>query len=156
MTWESHEFYLRKCIEVARQALREGNLPFGAILVDPDGNIILENGNYEITQSDYTGHAEMGLIIKASKKYSKDYLAQCTLYSNCEPCVMCGGAIYYSNIGRVVFGITDAMYREMTGDTSYPLMKMTSRELFSHGAKKIETIGPFPDLAEEIIAAMKL
>jgi tRNA(Arg) A34 adenosine deaminase TadA len=156
MNWKSHEYYIRKCIEVANEAQKNGNLPFGAVLVDPDGNIVLENGNYEITQRDYTGHAEIGLIVKASKIYSKDYLSKCTLYSNCEPCIMCAGAIYYSNVGRVIFGIADEMYREMTGDKSYPLMRMTSRELFKYGDKKIESIGPFNELAEEIINAMNL
>ncbi len=156
MAWQEHEYYLKKCIELSKKALESGNLPFGAILVDSYGRIILEGANNERTESDYTGHGEMVLIRKAAKLYSKDYLGCCTLYSNCEPCVMCAGAIYYSNVGRVVFAITDEMYREMTGDKSYPLMKMTSRDLFANGGKKIETIGPFEQLTGEVIAAMKL
>ena len=68
-----HLFYLRKAIEVSKKSREHGNTPFGAILVDGEGNILLEQENIEITEYNCSGHAETSLMIKASKKYSKDF-----------------------------------------------------------------------------------
>ena len=86
----NHLFYLRKAIEVSKRAREHGNTPFGAILVDKDGNILLEQENIEITESNCSGHAETTLMVNASKKYSKDFLWDCTLIFNCRTlCNVC-------------------------------------------------------------------
>ena len=63
---ERHIYYLRRCIEVSKQARLSGNTPFGAILVHPSGDILLEQGNIEVTESICTGHAETSLMVSAS------------------------------------------------------------------------------------------
>lgn len=68
-----HLYYLRKAIEVSKKSREHGNTPFGAILVDGEGNILLEQENIEITESNCSGHAETSLMIRASKQYSKDF-----------------------------------------------------------------------------------
>jgi tRNA(Arg) A34 adenosine deaminase TadA len=82
---KDHEFYLTRTIELADRAVKHGNTPFGALLVDHDGNVILEQENIEITENDCTGHAETTLMRKASKLYNKDFLWNCTLYTSVEP-----------------------------------------------------------------------
>ena len=89
MEYQKHEYYLRRCIEVSKNARKNGNTPFGAILVDEQGNILLEQENVEITEAICTGHAETTLAAKASHLYSKDFLWKCTLYTTAEPCAMC-------------------------------------------------------------------
>lgn len=155
MAYENHLFYLRKCVEVSKRAREHGNTPFGAILVGPDGEILLEQENIEITESNCTGHAETTLMEAASKKYSKDFLWDCTLYSTAEPCAMCAGAIYWGNVGHLVYGITEKKLLELTGDDDQnPTFNLPCRIVFDAGQKDIEVIGPIEDdeLAAEIIA----
>lgn len=66
MSCKSHEYYLKRCIELSRAARAGGNTPFGALLTDEDGNILLEQGNIEITEKLCTGHAETALAARAS------------------------------------------------------------------------------------------
>ena len=152
MSEKNHLYYLRKCIEVSERSKEHGNTPFGAILVDADGTIIMEQENIEITASDCTGHAETTLVKNASHKYSKDFLWDCTLYSTAEPCVMCSGAIYWGNIGKVVYGISEKRLLELTGDNKQnPTFDLPCRKVFSSGQKKIEVTGPFPEIEKEVV-----
>lgn len=151
MSWKSHDFYLKRCLELAQAAVSHSNMPFGAVLVDQDGEIILEQENIEITESDCTGHAETQLMVQASKKYSKDFLKDCTLYTTVEPCAMCSGAIYWGNVGRLVFGLSEKELLKITGnDQQNPTLDLPCREVFKRGQKNIEIIGPLPDLKKEL------
>lgn len=147
--------YLRRANEVALAARENGNTPFGAILVDDEtGEILMEQGNAEHDLHDATAHAEMTLASRASRAYSKDFLKHCTLYTTCEPCPMCSGGIYWTNIGRVVFGITEQKLLEMTGsDDKNPTFAMGADKVFAAGQKDIRLEGPFDEVAEEICAA---
>ena len=150
MAYESHEYYLRRCIQISREARAGGNTPFGALLVDSEGNIIMEQGNIEITERICTGHAETTLASRASHAYSKDFLWTCTLYTTAEPCAMCAGAIYWANIGRVVYGMTEKRLLELTGsDEQNPTFDLPCREVFARGQKDIQVIGPIPAVEEE-------
>lgn len=71
--YQSHEFYLRRCIEISKDSRAHGNAPFGALLVDKDGNILMEQENIEITEKVCTGHAEATLVARASHEYSKAF-----------------------------------------------------------------------------------
>ncbi|MEG1593141.1 MAG: nucleoside deaminase, partial [Oscillibacter sp.] len=111
---KDHAFYLRRAIEISQASRDAGNTPFGALLVDKDGNIVMEQENIEITEKICTGHAEATLAARASHEFSKDFLWTCTLYTTAEPCAMCAGAIYWANIGRVVYGMTERRLLELT------------------------------------------
>ena len=155
---EKDKQYIRKAVEVSHKARESGNTPFGSILVYKDGTVLLEQGNIEITESDPTGHAETSLVRKASKIYSKDYLWDCTLYSTAEPCVMCMGAIYWGNIGRVVYGITERKLLELTGsDEKNPTFDIPSSLVVDGGQKEIILADYSADneLAAEIIEVHK-
>ena len=99
--------FIRASIEVARKARDNGNHPFGALLVDEQGQILLEAENTVLTDRDCTGHAETNLMRQASKTYDRDLLARCTLYTSTEPCPMCCGAIFWGNVRRVVYGLSE-------------------------------------------------
>ena len=149
---KNHEFYLKRAIELSQIARDNGNTPFGALLVDSKGNIILEQGNIEITEGKCTGHAETTLAERASQKYSKDFLWTCTLYTTAEPCAMCSGAIYWANIGTVVYGMTERRLLELTGSNDQnPTFDLPCRDIFSRGQKDIQVIGPISEV--EILAA---
>ncbi|NTV91410.1 MAG: nucleoside deaminase [Clostridiales bacterium] len=150
MAYQNHIYYLKRAIEISRESKASGNTPFGALLTDRDGNIIMEQQNIEITGKICTGHAETTLAARASREYTKDFLWSCTLYTTAEPCAMCSGAIYWANIGRVVFGMTEKKLLELTGSNEQnPTLDLPCREIFSKGQKKIEVEGPFPEIEEE-------
>lgn len=150
MAYQEHEVYLKRAIEISRMARDGGNTPFGALLVDKEGNIILEQGNIEITEKKCTGHAEATLADKASQKFSKEFLWECTLYTTAEPCAMCAGAIYWANIGRVVYGMTERRLLELTGSHDQnPTFDLPCRDVFARGQKDIQVVGPITSVEAE-------
>lgn len=128
---------------MALKARQRGDHPFGAILIGPEDEILLEAKNTVVTENDITGHAELNLIRNASQKYSQEYLRHCTLYASTEPCPMCAGAIFWSNIGRVVFGLSeDRLYSLIGQDVTDAIIRLPCKELIQRGQRSIEVIGP--------------
>lgn len=151
--YKDHEYYLKRCIEISEESRNSGNTPFGALLVDENGDILLEQQNVEITGHKATGHAETQLVEKASMLYDKAFLWKCTLYTTAEPCAMCAGAIYWANIGRVVYAMEEKDLLALTGsDEQNPTFDLPCRDVFAKGQKSIQVIGPFPELAPEAAA----
>ncbi|CAM4268887.1 tRNA(Arg) A34 adenosine deaminase TadA [Paenibacillus endophyticus] len=149
----SHIEYLIESIAVSKQARKAGNTPFGAILVDAAGDIVLSQGNVELTESNCTGHAERTLMEQASKRYSREELWHFTLYTSAEPCAMCAGAIYWGNVGTVVYGISEKRLAELTGDDEQnPTLDLPCRIVFAQGRKPIQVIGPIPEVEEAAVA----
>ena len=149
--YKEHSYYMQRAVELSRLAKENGNTPFGALVVDKDGNIVVEHENVEITGKKCTGHAETMAAEKASNQFSKEFLWDCTLYTIAEPCAMCSGAIYWSNIGRVVYGITEKKLLEMTGSNEQnPTFDLPCREIFSKGQKDIKVIGPMSEFEQQI------
>jgi tRNA(Arg) A34 adenosine deaminase TadA len=138
-----HERFLRRSFEVARRARARGNHPFGAILVDPDGGVLIEAENGYLPDRDMTAHAERLLATRASKTYELALLARCTVYTSAEPCAMCAGAIYWAGIGRVVFAMTEYDLKAVTGDhPENPTLDLPCRTVFAAGQRPVEVIGP--------------
>ncbi len=103
---QQDEFFMRAAINEAREALKRGEVPIGAVVVC--GGVIVGRGhNLVETLSDATAHAEMQAITAASSAIGGKYLADCTLYVTVEPCVMCAGATAWSQMGRIVYGAAD-------------------------------------------------
>lgn len=147
---------LREANKVAVSAKENGNHPFGAILVDEEGNILLTHENIEETEKMSIGHAETMLMAKAGSRYTKEELWNFTMVTTCEPCVMCVGATYWTNVGTIVYGLSEEMLLKLTGDDERnPTFSLSSREVVSKGQKEIKIIGPFPELEEELIEVHK-
>lgn len=100
------EKYMREALIEARKALERDEIPIGAVVV-ADGMIIGRGYNLTETLQDVTAHAEMQAITAAAGRLGGKYLGQCTLFVTVEPCVMCAGAIGWSQIRHVVFGAAD-------------------------------------------------
>ncbi len=133
---------IRAVIEIAGNARNNGNEPFGALLADEHGNILLESENTIITEKDCTGHAEANLMRQASRKYDREFLAKCTLYTSTEPCPMCAGAIFWGNVRRVVYGLSEEGLYGMMGEGDEEVLLLPCREILVRGKKPIEVIGP--------------
>src|ERR1035437_419042 len=99
---EKDRIFLTKAIEIASNAISEGGGPFGAIIVKED-KIISEAFNRVVLNNGPTAHAEILAIRQASSVLRSHDLDGCALYSSCEPCPMCLGAIYWSGIKKVVY-----------------------------------------------------
>ena len=139
----SDELFLRRCFEVARSARLHGSHPFGAVLVDAGGAVLLEVENGFHPARDMTAHAERLLATEASRKWGAVFLAGCTLYSSAEPCAMCAGAIYWAGIGRVVYGLGEQRLKAMTGnDPENPTLDLPCRAVFAAGQRRVEVAGP--------------
>lgn len=100
------EYFMRKALNEAEIAFEKGEIPVGAIIVS-NGSIIAKAHNLTETLNDVTAHAEMQAITSAANFLGGKYLHNCTLYVTLEPCIMCAGALYWSQIERVVFGAYD-------------------------------------------------
>jgi tRNA(Arg) A34 adenosine deaminase TadA len=140
---------LRLSFAVARKARESGDHPFGSILADAQGHVLMEQGNgYTSEGGDRTAHAERLLASRAAKAYDVEFLAGCTLYTSAEPCAMCAGAIYWAGIGRVVFGQTEKDLKTQTGDhAENPTLDLPCHIVFEAGQRQTELVGPL--LADE-------
>jgi tRNA(Arg) A34 adenosine deaminase TadA len=140
---ELDERFLRRSFEVARRSMTHGNHPFGAILVDADGNVLIETENGFMPDHDGTAHAERLLATQACRTIAADVRAKATLYSSAEPCAMCAGAIYWAGIGRVVYGLSEHRLRGVTGNhPENPTLDLPCREVFASGQRATEVVGP--------------
>ena len=139
----SLEVLIRRALGLARLSREHGNHPFGALLADAAGEVLLEAENTVMTASDCTGHAELNLVRQASLKLDGDALAAATLYTSTEPCAMCAGAIYWAGVSRVVFGLRESELAALIGtDPRNPSLTLPCREVFARGQRPIEVIGP--------------
>ena len=138
------EKLLRLSFDVAKRARESGDHPFGSVLADAAGNVIMEQGNgYTSEGGDRTAHAERILASRAAKKYDVEFLQGCTLYTSAEPCAMCSGAIYWAGIGRVVFGQTEKALKAQTGDhEENPTLDLPCHIIFEAGQRPTEIVGP--------------
>ena len=121
------EMYMRKALAEAQQAFDEGEIPIGAIIVCQD-HIIARAHNLTETLCDVTAHAEMQAITAAANELGGKYLTDCTLYVTVEPCIMCAGALGWSQITRVVYGCRDEKrgYSDYAPRALHPKCTITS------------------------------
>ena len=148
MTRDQMIAHLRAADATARAAVVHGHHPFGAVLVGPDGAILMDQCNINTVR-----HAETELARRAADAYSPDFLWTCTLVSTAEPCAMCTGTHYWANIGRLVYGFEETKLLALTGNhPENPTMSMSSREVLGSGQKKIEVHGPFPEIEDELLS----
>jgi tRNA(Arg) A34 adenosine deaminase TadA len=145
------ETLLRRAFAVALRSKATGNHPFGAILVDGSGAVLMEQENAYQPTRDMTGHAERVLMTRASQTYRPQFLADCTLYTSAEPCAMCAGAAYWAGVGRVVYGLAEHQMKDIIGShPENPTLDLPCRTVFAAGQRTVEVVGPL--LVEEATA----
>ena len=102
---EQDKEYMREAIRLANDSVKNGGGPFGAVIVK-DGEIVAGSANSVTIDNDPTAHAEVNTIRKACQKLGTFDLSDCVIYTSCEPCPMCLGAIYWARIKKVFYGNT--------------------------------------------------
>jgi tRNA(Arg) A34 adenosine deaminase TadA len=148
------EALLRRAFDVARHSRAAGDHPFGSVLADGDGKLIMEQGNgFTSEGGDRTAHAERLLASRAARAYGLAFLARCTLYTSAEPCAMCAGAIYWAGIGRVVYGQSEKALKAQTGaHEENPTLDLPCATVFAAGQRPTEAVGP---MLEDEAAALQ-
>lgn len=106
MQIDSHDYYMQQAVDQAKIAFEKGEVPIGSIVVC-DGKIISKAYNMVEMLNDATAHAEMLAMSSAFGYFSSKYLNKCTLYVTLEPCCMCAGATFWSQLGSLVYGASD-------------------------------------------------
>lgn len=127
------EQFMRRALQEAQAALQEGEIPVGCVIVCQD-RIIARAHNLTETLNDVTAHAEMQAVTAAAAELGGKYLTDCTLYVTVEPCVMCAGALGWSQIPRVVYGCRD----EKRGFTGYAPRSLHPRCTVTGGVLETE------------------
>jgi tRNA(Arg) A34 adenosine deaminase TadA len=137
------ERHIVAAIELARRSREKGNHPFGSLLVDAEGQVVLEKENTAVAGGDRLGHAELNLVRAACAQFRPEFLGDCTLYTSTEPCAMCAGAIYWSGIGRVVYALSSQTLETIVNDREgNATLSLRCREVFDRGGRKVEVEGP--------------
>ena len=123
---DKHEMFMRKALEEAKLAEEEGESPVGAVVVCKD-RVIARAHNQTERLNDVTAHAEMLAITSATSMLGGKYLNDCTLYVTMEPCVMCGGALAWAQLGELVYGAADPHrgYARLTPSVLHPKTKVS-------------------------------
>ena len=131
-------YFMRRALDEAKIALQKDEVPVGAVIVS-NNQIIARAHNLTETLNDVTAHAEMQAITSAANYLGGKYLKNCTLYVTLEPCQMCAGALYWSQISKVVIGASDAHrgFRVM-GTKIHPKTEITYGVLASEAKELIQ------------------
>ncbi len=108
--------YMRESIAQAKLALASGDMPFGAVIVDPDGQILARSFDTAIRDGDPTAHAEFKVALEAYRIRGRD-LGGCAMYCNGEPCVMCFGSAWYTGVSWLFFGVSMAEIKALRDDS---------------------------------------
>jgi len=130
---------MRQAIEASREAVAEGNMPFGATLVSPEGSLLWTARNNQITRGDCTGHAELVLVREATAKLGADALRGGTVYASGEPCAMCSGAMFWAGIRRVVFAASQQDIIDALGGEQLPIR---SAQVYAGASPAVQVDGP--------------
>ncbi len=142
------EQFMREAIRLSEQAVAHGNEPFGAVLVK-DGEIVFASDNQIYTKSDPTWHAEAGLLRRFCADTEITNLSEFTLYSSCEPCFMCCGAMVWTKLGRLVYGASDIDLCDILGKPGSACCEI----VFSRSSHQPEVTGGI--LREESLAVLQ-
>ena len=144
-----HETAMRLAIAASRQALANGDSPYGATLVSAAGQPVHTALNRQHTTADCTAHAELMLVREATARFGPEALAGGTVYASGEPCAMCAGAMFWAGVRRIVFAApNDAMGELMGGN----LLPIRCAEVLANASPAVEVVGPV--LADEALAVL--
>jgi tRNA(adenine34) deaminase len=142
--------YMQLAIAASRQAMDEGNFPYGATLVTADGQRHHVSRNNQVTSGDCTGHAEVVLVREVAQKLGAESLRGATVYASGEPCAMCSGAMFWAGVARVVYAMPVPVLNAVGGA---PYLTMRTHEVLAGASDCIAVDGPL--LEEEATAVLR-
>jgi tRNA(Arg) A34 adenosine deaminase TadA len=140
--------HLRRCVELAREALADGDEPFGSLLVDGDGVVRFEDRN-RVKDGDATAHPEFAIAKWAVTNLAPVQRIRATVYTSGEHCPMCSAAHAWVGLGRIVYATSSAQLRSWQSEWGTPESPVAGLSI-SEVAPRIPVDGPAPELAEEM------
>ncbi len=135
------ERWLRRAIELSRDARAAGDQPFGSLLVDDAGTVLAEALNTVVTDDDISAHPELKLAVWAGRNLEPDAAREVTMYTSCENCAMCSAAMVWSGLGTLVYALSGRSLIELQpagGDS----LTLSSPEVFARASRPVEIRGP--------------
>jgi tRNA(adenine34) deaminase len=135
---------LRRAIALSEAAVAQGGRPFGAVVADGEGRVVAEaQGVPSVDPRDWTAHSEMQALRRASAAMTWEALAGATIYASGEPCPMCAAAVYWCNIRRLVFCVSEPAMRALRAPYERAAgITMRCEEIFARCDRQIEAVGP--------------
>jgi tRNA(Arg) A34 adenosine deaminase TadA len=130
--------FLRRAIDIADAAVTAGDDPYGSLLTGPQGTILIEDHNTVRRDKDITAHPELKLARWAARELDPDTAARTTMYTSCQPCGMCSGAIVRSGLGRVVYALSTEQWDELNPGSAWPAVPSDGPALFDEARIPIE------------------
>jgi tRNA(Arg) A34 adenosine deaminase TadA len=130
--------FLRRAIDIAAVAITTGDAPYGSLLVGPHGAILVEAHNTVRRDNDITAHPELTLARWAARELNPDDAARTTMYTSCQPCGMCTGAIVRSGLGRVVYALSTEELIQLNPGSDWPTVPQDGPALFDEARVPIE------------------
>ncbi|EME52457.1 nucleoside deaminase [Amycolatopsis decaplanina] len=135
---EEDEKFLRRAIELAAKSRKDGDPPFGSLLVGADGTVLAEDHNTTVSQSDISLHPELKLAVWAARELEPAVAAATTMYTSCQPCGMCQGAIERSGLGRVVFALSGEQVNALKPSATGPGVRLEGPALYDEARVPVE------------------
>ena len=132
------ERLLRRAIELATEARAAGDPPFGSLLAGPDGAVLAEERNTTITGADISLHPELKLAVWAARELDAATAGATTMYTSCQPCGMCAGAIERSGLGRVVFALSNDQLAALKPGGGWPRVPQDGPGLYEQARAAVE------------------
>ncbi|WP_214413296.1 nucleoside deaminase [Sphaerisporangium fuscum] len=132
------EQLLRRAIELAAKSRAGGNPPFGSLLAGPDGEVLIEEHNTSLSDDDITAHPELKLARWAARELDPATAAATTMYTSCQPCGMCQGAIERSGLGRVVFALSGEQLATLKPPATASGVRLDGPALFDEARVPVE------------------
>jgi tRNA(Arg) A34 adenosine deaminase TadA len=130
--------FLRRAIGIAATAITTGDAPYGSLLVGPQGTILIEAHNTIRRDNDITAHPELKLARWAARELGPDTAARTTMYTSCQPCGMCSGAIVRSGLGRVVYALSTEQWAQLNPGSEWPSVPSDGPALFDEARIPID------------------
>jgi tRNA(Arg) A34 adenosine deaminase TadA len=130
--------FLRLAIAQAALARATGDAPYGSLLVGADGAVLAEEHNTVLSDGDITAHPELKLARWAAQSLTPDVAAATTMYTSCQPCQMCTGAIARSGLGHVVFALSNEQLHEITPGGEWPVVPQRGPSLYDEARAVID------------------
>ncbi|MBQ1013622.1 nucleoside deaminase [Micromonospora sp. M51] len=133
------EKFLRQAVEIARRAGASGERPFGSLLVDAAGVVLVEDHNTVVSGADISAHPELKLAVWAARELPPEVAAGTTMFTSCQPCGMCATAIERSGLGRVVYALSSEQFEEVKPPTpALPPVRYEGPALFEEARRPID------------------
>ncbi|MFF0268012.1 nucleoside deaminase [Kribbella sp. NPDC004536] len=129
MTPEAEQF-LRRAIALAAASRESGDAPFGSLLVGPDGDVLAEDHNTTLSEDNISYHPELKLAVWAAQHLTPEQAAGTTMYTSCQPCPMCTGALARSGLGKVVYALSGDQLNGLKTTGDFPAIPLEGPALY--------------------------